>query len=183
MTPQSSREHPERWLLTGLVQVLSSTPVGGVASCPKEMAMRMTAELHFIVPDILRKNYPAWERESFDDFMLAEARVTGLRTVALVGLAQLITNQSWAAARVEISLSEDLKAFARLECGVGEPGEGHLGLRLIPCFAEERLVVLRSLPARVDAIAWVFSGAHSYGPTGFYWDAEKNRGETVRRKN
>lgn len=161
-------------MLHGMRRLLSGASAGERLSPSIDEWLKISANLEFMIPAVLRRRYQAWDRESLDGFALASAHVADARTLVLLGLAQLITTQAWVAAEVRLELAEDLNSFVRLECRLGEPGDGPLGLRTLPCFAPEKPAELSALPGRRSTIAWVFSGEHDYGPDGFFYEAARS---------
>lgn len=163
---------PEQWLLEGVRRLLrnANSTTNQSSALSRQEAQRTFSALHFIVPALLRRHYPAWDTESIDAIELGHVRAMTDRAIDLHMLVQLITTQTWAEANIRIELTADMLGFSRLECHVGQPGDGHLGLRPIPSAPAPIQAALGELSRPGLEPKWVFSARHDYGPSGFFYE-------------
>jgi hypothetical protein len=107
--------------------------------------------LEFFLPSEL-----GWQHEAFDAFRFAIARKVGPDEAEFVGLALLISDQSWTPIHLRLRLAPGSDRIAAMDCRVGEPGDGRSGLLRIPYGSRSVDRFLCRLPVRVDSIQWVY---------------------------
>ncbi|WP_374660693.1 hypothetical protein [Inhella sp.] len=110
--------------------------------------------------DTLERWIPAllgWPYEGLDAFRFAVARKTGDLEAEFLGIGLLISDQTWTAVHLRISVHEHTDAIRSVSCRLGEAGPGPLGLLRIPYASSRADELLNSLPSRAPLISWVFS--------------------------
>lgn len=153
------KENPAR--LAGIVAdrlslLLIDGPVGG-RSCTDLSALLDVLEL--FVPQVLRREFREWETESLDGFFIAEVGQSSDRTVSLVGLTILVSDQSLTPFHVGLHLATD----SSLECAdilLGERGGGVLGISGPICTAASVPSLLEGLPLRLSHLDWVYRATY-----------------------
>lgn len=97
-----------------------------------------------------------WEGESFDAFRFVRAQKVAPDEAEFIGLALLISDQSWIPIHLRLRISPDSDQIAFLDCRVGEPGDGALGLETIPYRSGSVNKVLHRLPEQIESMLWVY---------------------------
>lgn len=97
-----------------------------------------------------------WDGESFDAFRFARSQKVAPDEVEFIGLALLISDQTWTPIHLWLRLSPQSDQFAVFDCRVGEPGDGALGLERIPYGSGRVNKVLLHLPERIESIEWAY---------------------------
>lgn len=116
--------------------------------------------LELFVPQVLRTDFPEWEAESLDGFLVAEAKKTGERLLSVAGLAILISDQTVTPFQVVLHSALD-GSLARAECLVGERGGGVLGISGSVCTAPSVPRQLERLVQRLSTMDWVYRATYS----------------------
>ena len=121
-----------------------------------ERLVKLECALEYFLPEEL-----GWRYESSDAFRFVVARKVAPDEAEFVGLALLISDQTWTPIHLGLRLSADSDRVASLDCRVGEPGDGAGGLVRIPYGSGLADKVLHRLPDRVGAIDWVHRATRS----------------------
>jgi len=112
--------------------------------------------LELLVPAVLSRTYPMWGAESIDGFRIASVQRPSVRSLTLLGLCVLISDQSVTPCRLSIALADSV-SLAEFAIQLGEPGGGPLGVSGPPCNSRLAEVLLAGLSDRAAQIAWVYT--------------------------
>ena len=124
---------------------------------------RMCFAMEAVIPQLLCRTYPEWEKEGLDGFFVARARKTGPAAVELVGTCILITDQTVTPFMITLEASPSGEAIASYRLNLGEPGSGHLGISVARCNSKQASELLALLTTRLDCIAWSYTIASDGG--------------------
>src|SRR5215467_14646777 len=91
-------------------------------------ARKLALRLEYLLPKVLAAEHRWWRREGLDRILPAVARKVGPQDIELIGLCILISDQSVAPTYVRLRVSDEANEIERLECKLGEPGDGDSGL-------------------------------------------------------
>lgn len=147
----------ERLVAEQLAGYIDRVPIGGT------LAVKSSSELcdmlERLVPQVLRRTYPEWGKESIDGFFFSQAVKSSATSAELAGTCILISDQTVTPFALELTLSES-GTLAAATMSVGEPGEGALGISGPGCnsrAAQELLFLLNERLARVEwqyVVSW-----------------------------
>jgi hypothetical protein len=143
----------ERIAATQLSALLDGVAVGSPLAVDSSSDMCDTLEV--LIPAILRRRHPEWERESLDGFFLSRAVKTDRVSADFAGTCILIADQTVTPFALSLSLS-DAGGFAFHRIRLGEPGTGGLGISGPACHSRAALELLSALNERLDRVAWVY---------------------------
>lgn len=130
--------------------LLGAVAIG--APIPDSDARReLESTLERYVPALL-----GWQHEAFDAFRFYVAEKTGATEVKFLGLALLISDQSWTPFWLRISISSTTDTVSHLHCKVGERGEGPAGMVRTPYQSSRASKLLDSLPRRASELQWAY---------------------------
>jgi hypothetical protein len=129
--------------------------IGAVASgspIPESDArLEFESTLERYVPALL-----GWQHEAFDAFRLCVAEKRGATDAEFLGLALLISDQTWTPFWLRISISSAADTLTHLHCKVGERGEGPAGMVRTPYQSTRASKLLDSLPRRASELQWAY---------------------------
>lgn len=148
------RIEAESHLARALDRILGGLTVGATIDVEAAEFRDVAVALEYFLPAVLQLEHAFGE--SFDAFRFAVARKSGPRSAEFLGLALLITDQSWIPMDLHLELVARLPAVRSVTCRVGEVGDGVLGLATIPYGRREADRLLSGLLERRDKIDWVF---------------------------
>ncbi|HZV00749.1 MAG TPA: hypothetical protein VFF73_28800 [Planctomycetota bacterium] len=148
------RIESESHLARALDRILVGLTVGATIDVEATEFRDVAVALEYFLPAVLQLEHAF--SDSFDGFRFAVARKSGPRLAEFLGLALLITDQSWIPMDLQIELVARLPAVRSVTCRVGEVGAGVLGLETIPWGRPEADTLLAGLLARRDTINWAF---------------------------
>lgn len=109
--------------------------------------------LELLVPEILRRTNPEWQKESIDGFFVSSAVKTGDASADLTGTCILISDQAATPFTLSMRLA-DPHRFESLRIRLGEPGNGPLGISGPACNSRAAQEMLQGLNARLEAVQW-----------------------------
>jgi hypothetical protein len=143
----------ERLAAEQLASYLERVPVG--SSLPIDSSAALCDVLEFFVPEILRRSYPEWEKESIDGFLFSSAVKTGDASAELTGTCILISDQTVTPFALSMRLSGPHR-FESLRIRLGEAGTGPLGISGPVCTSTAAHKMLRARSTRIEAVKWVY---------------------------
>jgi len=117
------------------------------------------AWLEWFVPQLLRKHYSEWERESIDGWFASVGTKTGSRSARFAGTCILITDQTVTPFLLELSVSRERDSIDSVEVSLGETGGGHLGISGPKCNTKEADALLANLRSRLGRIQWRYAAS------------------------
>lgn len=132
---------------------LERVPVG--SPLPIESSSALCDILELLVPDILRRSYVEWQKESIDGFFFSSTAKTDDLSAELSGTCILISDQTVTPFALDIRLS-DRRRVETLRIRLGEPGTGPIGISGPACNSRAAQQMLFALNARVEAVNWVY---------------------------
>jgi hypothetical protein len=115
--------------------------------------------LELFVPQVLREDFPEWESESLDGFLVADLQASAEGAVTLAGLTILISDQTVTPFCVALHLAAD-GSLGRAEVLLGERGGGALGISGPICTAASVPSCLEGLLPRLSHVDWVYRAAY-----------------------
>lgn len=115
--------------------------------------------LELFVPRVLREDYPEWELESLDGFLVSSFQSSAEGLVTLAGLAILISDQTVTPFHVALHPAAD-RSLGRAEILLGERGGGALGISGPICTAASVPNRLERLVPRLSHVEWVYRAAY-----------------------
>ncbi len=136
----------------------STDDAGDSASSARTSALMDALEL--FVPQMLREDFPEWEAESLDGFLLANFNASADGVVTLVGLAVLIGDQTVTPFCVALHPALD-GSLDRAEVLLGERGGGALGISGPICTDASVSRRLEDLVPRLSSVDWVYRAAYT----------------------
>lgn len=144
--------------------LMQGIPVGARFSAPPSADVCTSLEL--LLPRILRKCYPEWEKESLDGIFVARATKTGPGAAELIGTCILISDQTVTPFVVHLELSPPTHsdALSAVRISLGEPGGGALGISGPPCNSRDAQRLLASVVGRIKGVAWSYVCAWPLDP-------------------
>jgi hypothetical protein len=148
MTSKAERVTSER-----LREILAPLTVGASIEQTQPFLEFQSALERFLPAEL------GWNHESFDAFQFVLAHKVALDEAEFVGLALLISDQSWTPIHLWLRLSPTSDQVTELECRVGEPGDGVAGLMRIPYGSRAVDKFLLRLNERLGSIQWVYRAA------------------------
>lgn len=120
------------------------------APIPESDARReLESTLERYVPALL-----GWRYEGIDGFRFRVAERTGATEATFLGLALLITDQTWTPFWLRIGVSSAADSVSHLHCKVGERGEGSAGMVRTAYASSKVNKLLDSLPRRASELEW-----------------------------
>jgi hypothetical protein len=111
--------------------------------------------LELLIPQLLREEYPEWERESLDGFFLSTVNKLDERSAELVGTCILISDQTVTPFVLRFAVS-DTGSFRSFRLRLGAPGGGPLGISGPLCTSPDAREMLNGLNERLDRINWTY---------------------------
>jgi hypothetical protein len=154
MTYKGDHTRLESAIVSELEALIQGIPLGGSFEIPASADLCFSLEL--FVPEKLRADYPAWERESIDGFFVSKAIKTGSSSAELAGLCILIGDQTLTPFHFRFEISPDTSQIAGIHLKVGEPGGGPLGISGPACNSREARKMAASLVGRLNKVSWVY---------------------------
>ena len=143
----------ERLAAEQIAACLQGVPVGSPLAVDSSSDLCDTLEL--LIPEILRREHPEWERESIDGFFFSTAVKSNEGGAELWGTCILISDQTVTPFWLDLSLS-DPGVFEAVRIKLGEPGAGALGISGPVCTSRAAVEMLDDLNARLEQVAWVY---------------------------
>jgi hypothetical protein len=144
----------ESQLASELRELVRRVPIGSQFTVPPSVDLCSSLEL--FLPELLRRRYPEWVKESLDGIFVARARKTGPAAVQLVGTCILISDQTVTPFLVDLELSSMADSVAAFRVLLGEPGGGPLGISGPKCNSSDAKRLLATLTDRLDGVAWSY---------------------------
>jgi hypothetical protein len=141
-------------LAADLRAVLTDVPVG--ADFEVTPAAEICTSLELFVPEMLRRQFSGWARESIDGFYVAKATKVGDDAAELAGTCILISDQTVTPFWVRLQWSVTRNKVASYEIRLGEPGRGTLGISGPPCNSREATDMLLRIIDRLHGVRWAF---------------------------
>lgn len=114
--------------------------------------------LELLIPQVLRRKYPDWERESIDGFFFSSSVKVGEHSAAFSGTCILISDQRVTPFTLDFGLSPDGE-FRQLRVRLGEPGGGILGISGPDCHSRFARGMLDDLDSRLGSVEWVYEAS------------------------
>jgi hypothetical protein len=137
---------------TRLARALEGVSLGGALG-PEISDLLDVLEL--FVPLLLRDEFPEWDRESLDGFMVADARKEQDGVVRIVALAILISDQCVTPFDAVLGVADGC-TLTLCEVRLGERGGGALGISGPVCTSSVVAGLVESLISRIPLIEWVY---------------------------
>lgn len=125
------------------------------STLPVDSSSDLSDTLELLIPEILRRDHPEWERESIDGFFFSSAVKSDNASADLTGTCILISDQTVTPFAVNLSLS-DSGTFLSFRIRLGEPGKGPLGISGPKCNSRAAQEMLFALNSRLDRVNWVY---------------------------
>lgn len=128
----------------GAVEVGAHIPESGAR-------LQLEAALERYIPALLD-----WRYESFDAFRFCVAEKNSATEAEFLGLALLITDQTWTPLWLRIGIAPGADTVSHLYCKVGECGDGPAGMVRTPYQSGRANKLLGSLRRRASEIEWAY---------------------------
>ena len=140
---------PETAVAVALKSALSDVAVG--EPIPTDARTALESSLEFYIPQLL-----GWRGESLDGFRFCVARKIGVDSAEFLGVALLITDQTWTPTWLLIRHEGDRNGLREVHCRFGERDREGSGMRRLAYHSRQVEVLLRNLPEWAAALDWLY---------------------------
>jgi hypothetical protein len=144
----------ETIVVSELSALLENTSVGSALKV--EPSANLLSALERYIPQLLSREYPEWEYESLDGFLLSNAQKIGSETAEFSGLCILIDDQTVTSVFIRLALNANHNSIASYQVFLGESGGGHLGISGPPYNSPKTHRLLDTIGARLNNICWLY---------------------------
>jgi hypothetical protein len=152
---RAPRVELEAIIAVNVAALVARVPVGELFELEPSDDLCLTLER--FLPEVLARKYPRWRSESLDGIYVARARVTGRRSIQLVGTAILITDQAVTPLAVEVQLDQERDELAMVRVRIGEAGHGGtLGISGAAFGTRKAEKLLERIADQADHLEWAY---------------------------
>jgi hypothetical protein len=152
---RAPRDPLDTIIVNSVAAMLARAPVGEPFEL--EPSDDLCLALERLLPQVLARKYPRWRFESLDGIYVARARVTGPRSIQLVGTGILITDQAFTPLAVEVHLDQERDELAMVRVRIGEAGHGGtLGISGAAFGTRKAEKLFERIADQADHLEWAY---------------------------